>query len=577
MAFKLHTMRLIRTAIPILFLLFTSLSLSSQSFDRPNGFGGQVLMIDHNSFQEGNDFGLSGLTTGLELSYSRHLNRIISLRVPFKGGLAATGDSEFARNRSFVGADLTVQASYFGNEAKVAPFVYAGFGGTKEEGLDMYTQIPFGGGVNFRIGPWGFFQIKAEYRSDLNNDLPRKNLQYGFGLVAVVGPTATTKELEKMLSDTDGDGIDDDIDRCPDVAGRKQFGGCLDSDNDGVGDSDDSCPDAPGLKALNGCPDADADGVADIVDDCPNIAGTAGGCPDADEDGIADTKDKCPNLAGPVGFLGCPEAPESMKDVAMEEEMNDNTDIESDIIEDEMQEKGVTRISTDSDSDGFTDADDDCPNELGPANGCPDTDGDGVGDRFDACPNASGSLAGCPDSDNDGIADYKDSCPNSKGSASNAGCPDLRPSNVYNNSSSDNTYNNNNTADRIYSSPNIVTEGAMSLMSDATKFVQFKTLSDDLTTSSYNVLEKIVRLMIENPNYRLKVSGHTDDRGEDSVNQRLSEKRARACVRYLRDQGVPELQMSYIGYGARIPVSDNDSDFGRSQNRRVEFELYLVN
>jgi len=568
-------MATLQKSILVLLLFLIHFILGAQSFDRPNGFGGQVLLIDHNSFQEGNSYSLDGLTTGFEFSYSRHLNRFISLRVPFKGGLISTPGAEFAKNRSFIGADLTVQATYFGNDAKVAPFLYTGFGGTKEEGQDMYTQIPFGGGVNFRIGPWGFFQVKAEYRSDLNNDLPRKNLQYGLGLVAVVGPTATTKELEKMLSDTDGDGIDDDRDRCPDIAGRKQFGGCLDSDNDGIGDGDDSCPDAIGLRELNGCPDTDADGVADIVDDCPNVAGTANGCPDADKDGIADAKDKCPELAGPEGFLGCPEAPENMEDIALDQQnlMDEDVDVA------DMQEKGATNASLDTDSDGYSDSEDDCPNLSGPANGCPDADGDGVADRFDACPNASGALAGCPDSDDDGIADYKDTCPSVKGTALNFGCPDASLSNSnYNANSNSSSYNNAYpNSSSAYNSPNIVTAGAMSLMSDATKIVQFKTLSDDLTSNSYDVLNKVVRLMIENPNYRLKVAGHTDDRGEDSVNQRLSEKRARACVRYLRDQGVPELQMSYIGYGARIPISDNDSDFGRSQNRRVEFELYLVN
>jgi len=114
-------------------------------------------------------------------------------------------------------------------------------------------------------------------------------------------------------------------------------------------------------------------------------------------------------------------------------------------------------------------------------------------------------------------------------------------------------------------------------MENATRTVQFKVLSDDLAGVSFDVLDQIVDLMIANPEYRLKVSGHTDNRGEESVNQRLSEKRARACIRYLRNRGVPELQMSYAGYGARVPITDNDTEYGRSQNRRVDFELFTVN
>lgn len=540
--------------ISIFILIVSCSGVFAQEFDRSNGFGGQILILDHASFQGDNDFGFDGLTTGFEFSYSRHFNKFLSLRVPFKGGIISAQEFDFAKNRSFVGVDLTLQLSYFGNENKIAPFVYAGFGGTKEESVDIYNQIPVGAGLNFRIGPWGFFQVKGEYRADLNNELERTNLQYGIGLVAVVGPTATTQELEKLLSDTDGDGIDDDVDRCPNIAGRKQFGGCLDSDNDGIGDADDSCPDVIGLKGLNGCPDADADGVADIVDNCPDIPGTANGCPDADADGIADAEDKCPDTPGIKDGNGCPV-------VAV-----DGSDVAAAGMDDEMTSKGEITLSSDTDADGFAASEDDCPDLAGPANGCPDADGDGVADKFDPCPYEAGSVGGCLDSDNDGIADYKDSCPDVAGLASSFGCPVTNVSSGSANTAYTGTYTNTT-----------ISKKALTLMSDATKTVQFKTLSDHLTSSSFGVLDEVVQLMINNPNFRLKVSGHTDNRGEDSVNQRLSEKRARACVRHLRDHGVPEVQMSYMGYGARIPVTDNDSEYGRSQNRRVEFELYIIN
>jgi hypothetical protein len=59
--------------------------------------------------------------------------------------------------------------------------------------------------------------------------------------------------------DTDGDGIYDKDDACPDVAGLKEFNGCPDTDGDGIQDSADACPDVFGLAALNGCPDTDGD------------------------------------------------------------------------------------------------------------------------------------------------------------------------------------------------------------------------------------------------------------------------------------------------------------------------------
>lgn len=108
--------------------------------------------------------------------------------------------------------------------------------------------------------------------------------------------------------DTDGDGIYDREDSCPEVAGLKQFNGCPDTDGDGIIDGNDACPDAFGLAAMNGCPDTDGDGVADKDDACPEVAGLKAlqGCPDTDADGITDAKDKCPTVKGPKDNGGCP-------------------------------------------------------------------------------------------------------------------------------------------------------------------------------------------------------------------------------------------------------------------------------
>ncbi|MFD1616148.1 OmpA family protein [Gelatiniphilus marinus] len=139
-------------------------------------------------------------------------------------------------------------------------------------------------------------------------------------------------------TDTDGDGIYDKDDACPDVAGLEAFNGCPDTDGDGIEDSKDDCPNEAGLAELNGCPDTDGDGVADKDDNCPTVAGlkALAGCPDADGDGIADGDDKCPNEAGPAANNGCP---------------------------------------------------------------WPDTDGDGVLDKDDNCPEVKGTVAnnGCPE------------------------------------------------------------------------------------------------------------------------------------------------------------------------------------
>jgi outer membrane protein OmpA-like peptidoglycan-associated protein len=108
--------------------------------------------------------------------------------------------------------------------------------------------------------------------------------------------------------DTDGDGIYDKDDACPEVAGLKQFKGCPDTDGDGIIDGSDSCPEVAGLAEFQGCPDTDADGIADKDDACPEVAGpkALNGCPDADGDGVADKNDKCPQVVGPAANGGCP-------------------------------------------------------------------------------------------------------------------------------------------------------------------------------------------------------------------------------------------------------------------------------
>ncbi len=158
-----------------------------------------------------------------------------------------------------------------------------------------------------------------------NVDVP-SHMQHFIGLTFKFG-----------AKDTDGDGIYDKYDACPEVAGPKEFNGCPDSDGDKIIDKDDACPNEAGLAAFNGCPDTDGDGVADKDDACPDVAGlkALGGCPDADGDGVTDKADKCPDVKGPKENAGCP--------------------------------------WPDRDGDGVLDKDDKCPDVKGPAsnNGCP--------------------------------------------------------------------------------------------------------------------------------------------------------------------------------------------------------------
>ena len=130
-------------------------------------------------------------------------------------------------------------------------------------------------------------------------------------------PEVAGLEAFNGCPDSDGDGIEDAKDDCPNTPGPKEYNGCPDSDGDTVIDKDDACPNTPGLVALAGCPDADGDGVADKDDECPNEAGPAenNGCPwpDKDGDGVPDKDDLCPELVGTVANNGCPEVTESVR------------------------------------------------------------------------------------------------------------------------------------------------------------------------------------------------------------------------------------------------------------------------
>lgn len=122
-------------------------------------------------------------------------------------------------------------------------------------------------------------------------------------------------------TDTDGDGVPDTLDQCPNVPAATSTG-CppppppTDSDGDGVPDVLDHCQTVPGPSQYGGCPDSDGDGIPDDLDLCPQQAGpaTTEGCPDADGDGIPDRTDKCKTVFAVVGYstigdgrLGCPE------------------------------------------------------------------------------------------------------------------------------------------------------------------------------------------------------------------------------------------------------------------------------
>jgi len=82
-----------------------------------------------------------------------------------------------------------------------------------------------------------------------------------------------------------------------------------------------------------------------------------------------------------------------------------------------------------------------------------------------------------------------------------------------------------------------------------------------------------VELLKNNPGIRLEISGHTDNVGSYRANLKLSEARAKSVVDYLVGQGIDKKRLEYKGYSFNEPIADNNTEEGRSQNRRVEFKI----
>lgn len=100
--------------------------------------------------------------------------------------------------------------------------------------------------------------------------------------------------------------------------------------------------------------------------------------------------------------------------------------------------------------------------------------------------------------------------------------------------------------------------------------INFDTDSAVIKAESKPTLDKIVSVLKANPGWKMTVEGHTDSTGGAAHNQALSEQRARAVVASLAAAGIEAARLRAVGFGASKPVASNDTELGRSQNRRVE-------
>ncbi len=94
-----------------------------------------------------------------------------------------------------------------------------------------------------------------------------------------------------------------------------------------------------------------------------------------------------------------------------------------------------------------------------------------------------------------------------------------------------------------------------------------------LRPESQTELDRLVKLLNENPTIKIELSGHTDSKGSDEYNLKLSQNRAQAVVDYLTQHGIDKGRLTAMGYGETKPIATNDTDEGRQLNRRTEFEI----
>jgi len=184
-----------------------------------------------------------------------------------------------------------------------------------------------------------------------------------------------------------------------------------------------------------------------------------------------------------------------------------------------------------------------------------DSDHDGLRDLDDACPTVAGPqsddpmFTGCPerDRDKDGILNADDACPDERGpkdlDPSRHGCPKA-----------------------------FVRNGQIKILDQ----VKFRTASAQLLPGkdSDDVLGAVLAVLTNHPEIaKVRVEGHTDDRGGAAANLTLSAKRAEAVVTWLVAHGIARERLESRGLGASTPLESNETEGGRSTNRRVEFHI----
>jgi outer membrane protein OmpA-like peptidoglycan-associated protein len=94
-----------------------------------------------------------------------------------------------------------------------------------------------------------------------------------------------------------------------------------------------------------------------------------------------------------------------------------------------------------------------------------------------------------------------------------------------------------------------------------------------IRSESANELDRLIKLLTENPTLKIELGSHTDSKGSDDYNQKLSLSRSQSVVTYLIGKGIATDRLVAKGYGETVPVATNDTEAGRQENRRTEFKI----
>lgn len=266
------------------------------------------------------------MTPGLAVTYFKGIRKHIDFAATLGGSFVRypmTGKT-FTNDNFLLESNASMHLKMVSEKYWVQPYISLGIGAHKY--LNYYGAfLPLGLGLKVNFFDDAHLFINSNYRVPVTTETANYHLQHSIGLAGRIGkkkePVVIPPPPPPPPVDTDGDGIIDNLDKCPTVKGIAKYDGCPipDTDKDGINDEEDKCPTVPGLARYQGCPipDTDKDGINDEEDKCPTVPGVARyqGCPipDTDGDGVNDEEDKCVTIPGPRENQGCPIIPEEIK------------------------------------------------------------------------------------------------------------------------------------------------------------------------------------------------------------------------------------------------------------------------